>query len=75
MEETENRYQDLSTEALLSEKLIGMKVTDLEKLENGFVLDLLGMEERSPRIKCAILGLEAVKRASSGEEDDPCEFC
>lgn len=61
--------------SMLSEKLPGMKVEDVEELENSFILDLLGMDEKSPRIKCGVLGLEAVKRAIREEGDDPCEFC
>ena len=62
--------------SMLSEKLIGMSTKDIEKLDDKYILDLLGMQSRSPRIKCATLGLEATKRAlKEDEEDDPCDFC
>lgn len=61
--------------SMLSEKLIGMNKQEIEALDHEYMLELLGMQEKSPRVKCAVLGLEAVKRAIHGEEDDPCDFC
>ena len=61
--------------SMLSEKLIGMPTEEVEALEDGYMLGMLGMDSKSPRIKCAVLGLGAVKRAISGGEDDPCDFC
>lgn len=61
--------------SILSEELIGMKVKDVESLDNEYVLDLLGMDKRTPRIKCAVLGLDAVKRSIKMDEDEPCDFC
>ena len=61
--------------SMLSEKLVGMKTSDIGELTHAYVLDLLGMEAKSPRIKCAVLGLDATHRAIRGEEDEPCDFC
>ena len=61
--------------SMLSEELIGKSVDEVEKMDSEYMLGLMGMESKSPRVKCATLGLSAVLRALSGEEDDPCEFC
>jgi nitrogen fixation NifU-like protein len=61
--------------SMLSEKLEGMTITELEGLEDGFVLDLLGLDKKTSRRKCALLGLKAVEKAVKMEEDDPCDFC
>jgi len=65
----------IASMSILSEKLIGMKIEEIEKLGVDYVLNLLGMDRRTPRIKCATLGLEAVKRSIKMEKDDPCDFC
>ncbi len=49
--------------SMLSEKLIGMKLSEFEKLDEQFILELLGMDKTSPRIKCATIGWETVKKA------------
>ncbi len=61
--------------SMLSEKLKGMTVKQVDALPNSFILELLGMEEKSPRLKCALLSLEAARRAVRGEDDDNCDFC
>lgn len=61
--------------SMLSEKLVGMTLEEAKNLDKKYVLDLLGMQEKSPRLKCAILGLEAVKGAIKMEKDEPCDFC
>ncbi len=61
--------------SMLSEKLKGMPLKDVEKLDASYMLDMLGMESKTPRIKCAVLGLDAVKRAIKMEDDEPCDFC
>lgn len=65
----------LAAMSMLSEKLVGMKVNDAGEIDKQVVLDLLGMDEKTPRLKCAVLGIEAVKRAIEEGEDDPCDFC
>lgn len=61
--------------SMLGETLKGKTLKDLESLKHGDVLELLGMDKSSPRFKCAILSVEAVKHALAGEEDEPCDFC
>lgn len=61
--------------SMLSEQLIGLTKEEINELDNEYVLGLLGMQPRSPRVKCATLFLEAAKRAVKEEEDDPCDFC
>jgi nitrogen fixation NifU-like protein len=61
--------------SILTEKVVGMEVKDIEKLDVAFMLDLLGMQGKSPRMRCATLGLEALQRAVRKEEDEPCDFC
>lgn len=65
----------IAASSMLSEKLVGMKLEDIKELNNEFVLNLLGIKGRSPRLKCAILGLQAAKRAIEDGDDDPCDFC
>lgn len=61
--------------SMLSEKLKGMTVKQIAELPNEFVLELLGMEGKSPRLKCALISIEAARRAVKGEKDDECDFC
>ena len=61
--------------SMLTEKVIGKTVQEVDEMENTVPLKMLGMEERSPRLKCAVLGLDAMKRAINMEEDDDCDFC
>jgi nitrogen fixation protein NifU and related proteins len=61
--------------SILSEKLEGMTKEEVESISNEEMLGMLGVDPKSPRVKCATLGLSAVVRALNKEEDDPCEFC
>jgi nitrogen fixation protein NifU and related proteins len=61
--------------SMLSEKLKGMTAKEIDALPNTYILTLLGMEEKSPRLKCALLSIEAARRAVRGEADDECDFC
>ncbi|MFH2019845.1 MAG: Fe-S cluster assembly sulfur transfer protein SufU [archaeon] len=47
--------------SMLSEKIIGMALKDVEKLDKEDILKLLGIELSHVRIKCAMLPLKVVK--------------
>ena len=49
--------------SLLTEKIRGMKIKDVMKLEKKDILKLLKIHIISSRIKCALLSLEATKKA------------
>ena len=49
--------------SLLTDKIKGMKKEEILKLEKKDILDLLGVKVTPARIKCAMLALEATKRA------------
>ena len=49
--------------SLLTEKIRGMKIKDIMKLEKKDILKLLKIHITSSRIKCALLPLEATKKA------------
>lgn len=49
--------------SMLSEELIGKTTEELEALETKDVLDLLGVKVGPRRMKCALLGLHALKNA------------
>lgn len=53
----------VASTSLLSQKLIGMKISEVEKLTLQSILDLIGIELTITRRKCAYLGLQAVKEA------------
>lgn len=61
--------------SMLSEKLKGMTTAQVSDLPNEYMLKLLGIEEKSPRLKCALISIEAARRAVRGEKDDECDFC
>lgn len=49
--------------SLLTEKIRGMKIKDIMKLEKKDILKLLKIHITSSRIKCALLSLKAIKKA------------
>ncbi|MBN2101020.1 SUF system NifU family Fe-S cluster assembly protein [Candidatus Dojkabacteria bacterium] len=65
----------LAGASMLSEQIIGMSIDKVKKLDGSFSLSLMGIEKNSPRVKCATLSLEAVKRAIEDGDDEPCDFC
>jgi len=53
----------LVSSSLLTDKLKGMKIKDVMRLEKKDILQLLKIPITSSRIKCALLPLEATKKA------------
>lgn len=53
----------LVSSSLLTEKIKGMKVEDVKKLGKDDILELLGIKVNPARIKCALLPLEAMRKA------------
>ena len=51
--------------SMLSDELIGMTGAELMAVNKEFVLDLLGIDVGPVRLKCALLGLQAVQQAVS----------
>jgi len=49
--------------SLLTEKIKGMNIEDVMNLDKKDVLDLMGIKVTPARIKCALLPLEAARRA------------
>ena len=49
--------------SLLTEKIKGMKVNDIKNLDKDDIKELFGARINSTRIKCALLPLEATKKA------------
>jgi len=51
--------------SMLTEKVKGKKIDEIEKITNEDILHMLGLEKESPRIKCALLSIQALKKALS----------
>ena len=49
--------------SMLSDEIIGMSVEDILKVDKDLVLEMLGIDVGPVRLKCALIGLEAVKEA------------
>ncbi len=61
--------------SMLTEELKGKTVDEVKKLGPDYMLNLIGVDRKSPRVKCALLGFDAAKRAVESGKDDPCDFC
>jgi nitrogen fixation NifU-like protein len=49
--------------SLLTDKIKGMKTSDVKKMNHEDIVKLMGIKITPARIKCALLSLEAVKKA------------
>ncbi|MBC5792648.1 MAG: iron-sulfur cluster assembly scaffold protein [Nanohaloarchaea archaeon] len=49
--------------SIVSEELTGLTTGEVEDLDEDWMLDQLGMDVSPMRMKCALLGLETVKKA------------
>lgn len=54
---------DQASASMLTEKVIGMTVSEIMKLDRAYVESLLGTTLTPSRVKCAILPLEAIQKA------------
>jgi nitrogen fixation NifU-like protein len=51
--------------SMLTEKLTGMTLEEVQKMPNDQIYDMLGIQISPGRVKCALLGLVAAKSATS----------
>lgn len=51
--------------SMVSEKVKGMKVQDINKIDDKFIFEMMGIEETSGRSKCVLLSRDAVRTAIS----------
>jgi nitrogen fixation NifU-like protein len=51
-----------ATASLLTQKVIGMTIADIQKLDADFIQSLIGISLGPTRLKCALLPLQAVHK-------------
>jgi nitrogen fixation NifU-like protein len=56
--------------SILTEKVTGMGVTEIMRLDDGEMLESLGLTVSPTRFKCALLGLKVLKKALLQNEKD-----
>lgn len=61
----------VASASMLSEKLLGMTRSDVEKISNEEAVQLLGVTVNPARMKCATLALETVQQAIGHHEKHP----
>lgn len=49
--------------SMLTDELVGLNVTDAEKIDNEKIFEMVGVPLTTARVKCALLGLVAMKKA------------
>lgn len=52
-----------ASSSIISEKIKGMNIKEVLRLNKDFVLDSLGIQLNPTRLKCALLSLRAVQKA------------
>ncbi len=53
--------------SMLSEKVIGMKLTDIEKIGEEGIVEMMGGEINAGRMKCATLAYRALLKATKND--------
>ena len=53
--------------SMLSEKVIGMKISEIEKIGEEGIVEMMGGEINAGRMKCATLAYRALLKASNNE--------
>ncbi|MBD3329657.1 Fe-S cluster protein [Candidatus Dojkabacteria bacterium] len=53
----------IASASMLTDKLVEMHIDEVKDLSSDYVLDLVGLDKNSVRVKCALLILEAIKAA------------
>lgn len=55
-----------ATASLLSEKVVGTPIAQIQLIDKNMILQLIGMELGPTRLKCALLPLEALQQGIAG---------
>lgn len=67
--EAEGCAISIAAASMLSDELAGKSVSEILKLDLEYMLSLMGIPLTMSRYKCATLGLEAVKAATSSSTE------
>lgn len=51
--------------SMLTENVKGKKISEIDQITDEFVLEMLGLEKETPRVKCALLGIQTLRKALS----------